>query len=213
MGAGAARKFFTCVIQQVAVLPIARAVRRLRQDDELTVAVRKLLVEVEQVLVGRVAVPRAAEHQHRRQHLLRIDDRQVRRHVEIGAGRDGVAELHLDRDDRLGHRRIGGAGMAVAGEDRADHRGVALSPRVGTEFVDSFAPPRDLFRAFALVGEGGQNEPVDARRLRLREGRGADAARRRAVHVHLLLAGLLGDHRHRGFQILDAAGDVGVVAG
>ena len=101
--------------RQVPVLAVARAVRGVRQDDELAVAVRQLRVEVEQVLVGRVAVPDAAQHQHRRQHLLRIDDRQVGRHVEIGAGRDGVAELHLRRDDRLGHRRIGRAGHGRRG--------------------------------------------------------------------------------------------------
>ena len=33
-----------------------------------------------------------------------------------------------------------------------------------------FPPPLDLRRAVALVGEGGQHQPADARRLRLREG-------------------------------------------
>ena len=172
------------VPQEVPVLAVARAVRGLRQDDELAVAVRKLGVELQQVRVGRVAVPDAAQHQHRRQHLLRIDDRQVRRHVEIGAGRDRVAELHLRRDDRLRHRRIERAGMAVAGEDRADHRRVALPARVGAQFVDARPPPRDLGRAVALVGEGRQISRSTLG-LRLREGAARMRARRRAVHVHL----------------------------
>ena len=73
-----------------------------------------------------------------------------------------------------GTRRIVGLGMAVAGEDRADHGGVALAARVGAQFLDALAPPRDLGGALALVGEGGQHQPVDALRLDLREGGGAD---------------------------------------
>ena len=73
--------------------------------------------------------------------------------------------------------------------------------------------PRDLGRAGALVGEGREDQPVDALRRGLRIGAGADRARRGAVHVQLLLSGLLHHHRHRGLQVLDAARDVGIVAG
>ena len=194
------------------VVAEARAVRGVRQNLELAVAVRELAIEIEQVVVGRIAVPLAADHQHRAEHLGRIDRRQVRRHVEIGAGRDRIAERHFHRDDRLGHRRVVAAGVTVAGEDRADHGGVALAPRVGAQLVDALAPPRDLRRAFALVGEGADHQAVDPLGLRLRVGAGADAAGRCAVEVHLLLAGLLHDDGNRGLQILDAARDVGIVA-
>src|SRR5262249_15488516 len=60
------------VPEQVTVLAVARTVRGMRQDDELAVAIRKLLIEIDQILGGRVAVPDAADHQHGRGHLLRI---------------------------------------------------------------------------------------------------------------------------------------------
>ena len=89
------------------VLAVARAVRGVRQDDELAVAVRKLACRSP-------AGPRRSSCRPRSpriistgdEHLVRIDDRQVRRHVEIGAGRDVIAELHLHGDDRLRHRRV-----------------------------------------------------------------------------------------------------------
>src|SRR5262249_21224285 len=77
----------------------------------------------------------------------------------------------------------------------------------------AWARPADLRRAGALVGEGDQHQAVDALRLRLRIGAGADRAGRRAVEVHLDLAGLLHHDRDRGFQVLDAARDIGIVAG
>ena len=195
------------------VLAVARAVRRLRQDDELAVAVRQLHIEVEQVLVGRVAVPNAAQHQHGAMHLLRIDLRQVDGHVEVGAGRDGVPERSFRRDDRLRHGRIDRAGMAVAGEDRADHGGVALAPRVGAQLVGARGTPRDLRRAGALVGEGAKDKPVDALGMRVCVSAGADRARRRAVEMHLLHAGFLQHDWNGGLEIFDAAVDVGVVSG
>ena len=73
-----------------------------RQDDELAVAVRQLVVEFLEVGDGGDAVIFAAHQQHRRQHLLGIDHRQVRGHVEIGAGRDLIAELQFD----VGHASI-----------------------------------------------------------------------------------------------------------
>ncbi len=102
-----ARKFLHRVPQQVPVLAVARAVRGLRQDDELAVAVRQLPVEIQQVLVGRVAVPdRRAASAPATSTFFGSTIGRFDRHVEIGAGRDRVAELHFRRDDRLGHRRI-----------------------------------------------------------------------------------------------------------
>ena len=48
--------------------------------------------------------------------------------------RPQIAHVHEVRrrpPDRLGHGRVIGRGVAVAGEDRADHVGVALAPRIG----------------------------------------------------------------------------------
>src|SRR5262245_5728738 len=195
------------------IVAVARAVRGVRQDHELAVAVRQLLIELQQVLVGRVAVVDAADHQHRRLHLLGIDLRQVHRHVEIGAGRHLIAEFHLLGDDRLRHRRVVGRGMAVAGEDRADHGGVALAAVAGAQRLGPLRPPADLRRTGALVGEGDQHQPVDPLGVHLRIGAGADPPRGGAVEMHLGLAGLLQHDRDRGLEVLDAAVDVGIVAG
>src|SRR5450756_914317 len=137
----------------------------------------------------------------------------VYKRQEIGAGRDLIAEFHLLGNDRLGHRWVVAGWVAVAGEDRADHRGVALAAGIGAQFVNSFAPPFDLRRAIALVGEGAQDQPADTLWLRLRVSTGANAAGRGAVEMRLLLPGLLHHDRHRGLEVLDAAGDVGIVAG
>src|SRR5215510_13567145 len=66
LGRGRGEEVLDRVPQKMPVLAVARAVGRVRQDDELAVAIRQLRVEVQQVLVGRIAVPDAAQHQHRR---------------------------------------------------------------------------------------------------------------------------------------------------
>src|SRR5258708_28130526 len=62
------------------------------------------------------------------------------------------------------------------------------------------------------MGEGDYHEPLDPLRLGWREGGGADGARGGAVEMHLRLPGFARNRRYRGFEILDAAGDVGIVA-
>src|SRR4051812_15814725 len=103
--------------------------------------------------------------------------------------------------------------MTVAREDRADHREIALSPRVVAVTVRHSVAPRDLRRARALVGEGRQDQPVDVLGRDLRVGAGANRARRRAVHVQLLLACFLHQGRDGRGQISQAARNVGIVAG
>ena len=49
--------------------------------------------------------------------------------------------------------------------------------------------------------------------LALREGAGADSARRFPKHVNFALAGLALHYRNCGFQVLDAACDIGVARG
>ena len=103
--------------------------------------------------------------------------------------------------------------MAVAGEDRADHGGVALAPRVGAQLVDARRCAARSRPRRALVGEGRQDQPVDALGLRLREGAARIAPDDVPYMCIFCRPVSFMHHRHRGLQILDAAGDVGVVAG
>ena len=66
--------------------------RGARQNDELPVLIRELLIEVEQIFLRGDAVKFPAHDHHGRVHLLRIDKRQVGRHVQVGSGRHAVAE-------------------------------------------------------------------------------------------------------------------------
>jgi len=149
----------------------------------------KLPEKIEQVVIRGVAVPFPARHQHRRQHLFRIDERQIDGHVDIGTGRNGVAELHLGRDQRFDHRRIVNAGMAVAREDRADHCLIPIAPGMRAQLGDAVAPPLHLRCAFALVRRGCKDQPVHAFRHNLRKGSDADAAGRFAKKMKFAASG------------------------
>ena len=72
--------------------------RGVRQDDELAIAIWQLLEEIEKILGGRVVVMDAADHEHRREYLLGIDQRQIGRHIEISAAGNLLAELELGGD-------------------------------------------------------------------------------------------------------------------
>src|SRR6516164_9062114 len=101
--------------------------------------------------------------------------------------------------------------MTVAGEDRANHCGIALAPSIGPQLGDTLLSSRDFGRAITFVGEGGENDSLNALRLRLRVSGGPDAARRRAEEVQLLPTAFLRNHGYCCFEILDAASDVRVV--
>src|SRR5215470_15753838 len=135
------------------VLAPPRAVCGVRQDHELAIPVRKLLEEVDKVLGGRVAVMDAAHHEHRREYLLGIDQRQIGGHIEISAAGNLLAELELRGDDRLGHRHVIARAVSVAGEDRANHGGIALAAIMAAVELDLLLPPADLWRASAFIGE------------------------------------------------------------
>src|SRR5262245_50679567 len=132
--------------------------------------------------------------------------------AEIGPGRDLFAELEFHGGDGLGHGHVVARGVAVAGEDRADHGRVALAAIVVAVELDLLPAPADLRRAGAFVGEGDQHQPVHPLGLGLRERGGADGTGGGAVEMHFRLPGLPRHHRHRGFEVLDAAGHVGIVA-
>src|SRR5574337_875042 len=103
--------------------------------------------------------------------------------------------------------------MPVTGEDRTDHRRIALAPRACAQRRNLLAPPLDLGRAVAFIGEGAEHQTVDTVRLRLREGSRTDAAGGRAVEMSFLLVSLLHDNRHRRLEVFNAARDIGIVAG
>src|SRR5262249_27572533 len=133
-------------------------------------------------------------------------------HMEISAARDLLAELEFRGDDRLGYRHVIARAVSVAGEDRANHGGIALAAIVAAVELDLPLPPADLWRAGAFIGEGDQHQRLDPLRLGLRKRGGANGARGGAVEMHLRLPGFACDHRYRGFEILDAAGDIGIIA-
>ena len=96
---------------------------------------------IEQVIEAGNAVMLAPQEQHRRNHLGRIDHRQVGGHVEICTGRDRLAELQLGIGERFGDAWIGRAGL-VPGEDAADHLAVALAAIVRAVIFDLLAALR-----------------------------------------------------------------------
>ena len=56
--------------------------------------------------------------------------------------------------------------MPVAAEDGADHGGIALAARIGAQLGDMLLAAFDFGGAVSLIGEGGENEPLDPIRAR-----------------------------------------------
>ena len=114
--------------------------------------------------------------------------------------------------ERLDHVVVGGAGM-VALEDRADELAVDRPP-LGLEELRQLLSPLDQRRAaFAGPDMGVEREPPHAVRMALREQRGAQRARRDAVHQQRpgVVAGLE-DVVGGGLEVVGALGDRGVDA-
>ncbi len=180
--------------------------------DELPVAVGQQIEELLKVGDGGVPVILTAHQEHRRKHLLRMHQRHVGRHVEIGAGGDLVAELHLCIRKRLDRGNIAGAGL-VAGRNRTDHLAIAFAHVVGAVVVELLGALGQCRRPVPLVGERGQHQAVDA----LGGHHGIDASAERAgglaQEMVFLAAGLTGDDFHRHLQILNAASDIGIAGG
>ena len=118
------------VVHDGVVLLLERRVRDARHHRELLVRVRQLLEELRQVVEARDAVPLPAHDDGRHRDLLRIADRQVRAHVDIGAGRHRIVELEDGIGERLDHVVVGGAGM-IAVEDRMHEGAVDRPPVLG----------------------------------------------------------------------------------
>src|SRR5260370_3826662 len=89
----------TRVPELMAVVAKDERMRRPRQDNELAVGVGQLPEKIEQILLAGDPVMLAAHDHDRRLNLARIDDRQVRRHVQVGSGRHLIAESELSNSN------------------------------------------------------------------------------------------------------------------
>lgn len=158
------------------------------------------------------AVVLAPDDQHRGLHLFRLHHRQVGGHVEIGAGRDVLAEGQFGIRQRLRHRHVGGA-RPVAGEDAADHVPPARPPAVRAVVVHLLRPLLQRGGAAAGIGEGREHQPPHPLRLLRREDRGPQRAGGLAQHEDAPLARLLLHQRQCGGEIGRAAADIGVGGG
>src|ERR1700730_3684174 len=69
----------------------------------------KLVKETQQFRFASVAIMLRARDAYFTCELLRIDQWQISRHVQVGAARDAVAELQFEIGERFYHGRIGGA--------------------------------------------------------------------------------------------------------
>ena len=151
-----------------------------------------------------------AAHEHDRSlNLQRIDNRQIRGHVEIGARRHLLAVHELGIGQGLGDARVARPGM-VARKDAADHRAVAEPPVMRAERLDLLGAFCQGRRVASGIGEGVQDDPADPLRPRHRKRRGAQRARRLAHEMQPLLPGLADHQLGRRDEIGDAARDIGI---
>ena len=109
-----------------------------------------------------------------------IADRQVRAHVDIGAGRHRIVEREDGVGERLDDGVVGGAGM-VALEDRAHEFAVDRPPVLGAELGQPLAALGERRGALAGPHHGVEREPRDHVRVALREQGRAQRARRNPV--------------------------------
>ena len=184
--------------------------RDARHDGELLVRIGQQFEERDQVLEAGDAVVFAAHDDRRGRDLLRIDQRQPRAHVDVGAVRHRVVE----REDRVGERFdrhvVGGAGV-VAREDAVDERSVdrpaVLALELGAASLPArrasgcpcrSTPSRRARVARPARGDARRTARRAARRTRCRT-RGAD---RSSARLQDIFAG--------GREIVGAVGDVAV---
>ena len=182
------------------------------RHGELLVLGRKLGEELVKLGLGGIAIGFGAGDQHRAGDLGGIDERQVDRHVDVGARRGGVAERQLIGGQRLGHVGIEGRGI-VAAEDSREGGQIHGAEGLGLVALDRFPPAHDFGGAFAGPGEGVEDQALDALGMAHGEHPGADRARRLALEHEFLLAGDLLDHRHGRLDVCDAGLHVGIDAG
>jgi len=187
-------------------------VRHAGQNDQLVIAVGQLAEEILQVGNGGISVILTADHESRHHNLLRIDLRHLGRHVEVGTGRNLIAERHLRIRQGLDRREFAGAWF-VACRNRADHLAVTLAHVVSAIIVELLGTLDKGRCTIALVRESGQHKTIDAVGLDLRKSAGTDRASGFTEEVILLPPGFLGKDVKRGLEIFDTALDVGIARG
>src|SRR5258708_6410681 len=187
-------------------------VRGAGQDDELSIRVRQAAEELEEVVLRRDAVVLAPDHEDRSLDPPRVDHREIRRHVEVGPGRNRVAEWKLGVGQSFGHGRIRRARL-VAGEDGSDHVAPPGAPVVRAVVVDLLGALAKRGRALSRPGEGLEDDPVDSLRPCHGEPPPAHRPRRPPLQLGPPLAPLPDDDLARGLEILHPARDVGITGG
>ena len=113
--------------------------------------------------------------------LRRVDDRQLRAHVDVGA----VGHRVVERQDRVGER-VDDALLRACPDGRARRSSSTNARSIGRrllreELGQLLAPLLERRRAFAGPDERVERQPRDALGVALREQRGAQRARRDAV--------------------------------
>ena len=183
--------------------------RGVRQDHQLFVAMRELLVEVEQIFHRRNAVVLAPHQQHGRPHFFRVDDRKIGCHVEISACWYLIAELQFDIGQDFADSGIRCAGF-ISRKNALDHGTVALARVVRAEIFHLLRPFLEGRRVGAFKGERCQHQTVDAFRfdrcIKSRPQRAGGLSH----EMRFLLPGFAHDDLHRSLQVLRAAGNVGI---
>jgi len=171
--------------------------------ERLILADRPLTAEeLEQVVDRGDAIVLAAHEEGRHLDFFRVDERQLRAHVDVGAGRHRVVE----RKDRVGEgldgRLICGAGM-VAVEDAVHESAIDRPAVLRLELGQALPALGERRAAVTRPDEGVERQARDALGMALGEERRLQCARRDAVHQHRLADVLRG-----GRDVIRAVGDV-----
>ena len=123
-----------------------------------------------------------------------------------------VAERHLRIRQRLDRGGIAGTRL-VAGGDRPDHVAIALAHVVRAVIIELLGALGQGRRSLALVGEGGEHQPIDALGRDHGIGPGTQRSGGLAEEMEFLPTGLARDDFDRGLEVLHAAGDIGISGG
>src|SRR5205807_91794 len=143
---------------------------------KVPVGILQLAIKIEAILVGGDAVIFAARNENRRMNLLRIDNRQVSSHIEVGAGGNAVAEAQLRIRQRISHGGFGSSAL-ITGKNAVDHGPVARAPVMRAIELKLLGAIRACGRTFPRISKSRKDEAVHA--LGLLHGVSAGAKRAR----------------------------------
>ncbi len=172
------------MVDQPPVLRARAGVRDARHDDELLVRVRQLGEEIGQVLERSDAVPLPPHDERRHRNALRVEHRQVRRHVDVGAGRHGGIEGQHRIGERFHDRQVARPGM-VAREDAAHELAVDRPAVARAELRQALAALRERRAAFAGPHQRIERCPLHALGMALCKEPRPQRARRGTVKEDL----------------------------